>query len=192
MKTFSAIVGLVFLVSTPVFAVAPTAVPLYEIEVLVFEQRHPDLEGNELWAGQPAEAPALLSEAVSAPAAVPGGGETTLARAAVALQKDGRYRVLAHARWQQPAEARSAVTPVRIAGMDPSLDGALRFYMSRFLHVELAFVLREQVSGGFFSGAPREQVYLINEQRRIRTKEVNYFDHPKFGVLVRVAQVGRE
>lgn len=191
MRAFFAIFGLAFLISTQAFAVAPTAVPLYEIEVLVFEQRHPDLEGDELWAGQPAEAPALLSEAVPVPGAAP-GEETTLARAAAALQKDGRYRVLAHTRWQQPAEARSAVTPVRIAGMDPALDGALRFYMSRFLHVELALVLREQVGGGLFSGAPREQVYLINEQRRVRTKEINYFDHPKFGVLVRVMQVGRE
>jgi hypothetical protein len=44
-------------------------------------------------------------------------------------------------------------------------------------------------SGGTFSGASGNEtvVYRLNESRRIKVSETHYFDHPKFGALVRVS-----
>ncbi len=39
------------------------------------------------------------------------------------------------------------------------------------------------------SSAPGIRIYRISARRRIRSGHVNYFDHPKFGALVRVAPV---
>ena len=73
--------------------------------------------------------------------------------------------------------------------MESGLDGSLRFYLSRFLILDLNLALREMQSGGIFSGVSEKNatIYRLNEPRRIKVSETHYFDHPKFGALVRVS-----
>ncbi len=175
-----------FALARVAWGVTPVPAPLYEIEILVFENRLPELEGGESWLGEPRITPALLAEAIDV--GTPPASDSELARAAKLLEKDGHYRVLAHLRWQQTAEGKSATKPVRIRGVDPALDGVLRFYLSRFLHVDLELVWRQTAKGdsGLTPSSPAA-AYGIAAHRRIRTKELHYFDHPKFGALLRVA-----
>jgi len=74
---------------------------------------------------------------------------------------------------------------VRIRGGDNTLDGTLKFYLSRFLHVDVNLALSAD-------GNPSDQPYRIVDHRRIKTQEINYFDHPKFGILLKVVQIGKE
>ncbi|BAU48583.1 hypothetical protein SVA_2031 [Sulfurifustis variabilis] len=161
-------------------------VPSYDIEVLVFEMRLPEYEGAELWTTDNLK-PVDTADAVVA-------GETPVAselsNAATAIRSDPRFRVLLHKRWTQPAEARSASKPVLLSTGDRELDGTLRFYIARFLHLEmnLTFQPLALVQTAF----PAEsQAFQINEQRRIKTQELHYFDHPKFGAIVRVVPTGK-
>lgn len=183
MKRIGIILCLVFLAILPAPAAPATAPTQYDIEVLVFENRLPNLEGGELWVREP-KAPANLGEAAAA-GDVP-EAETMLTQAVEQLAGDGRYRVLARKRWRQTAEAKSASAPVRISSANAELDGTLRFYLSRFLHVELNLVLQEGKGGN-----PAGQAYALDEHRRVRPQEIHYFDHPKFGVLVRVVSAGK-
>ncbi|MEW6329853.1 MAG: CsiV family protein [Pseudomonadota bacterium] len=181
-----------FLMLVPVAALqaAPAATNLYEIEVVVFENRLSGLEGGELWRRAPEKpADAKTDERISAGGKPP--ADSGLAPAVAALEKSGRHPVLAHLRWKQSAEAKSVSKPVKIAGAGGGLDGSLRFYLSRFLIVEMNLGLREAQSGGAFSGSPGNGVvvYSLNEPRRIKVSETHYFDHPKFGALVRVSPV---
>lgn len=165
----------------PAFGAAtstPTA--RYQIEVLIFEVRLPELEGSELWTR--VERPVDLIDAPM-PADMPSSED--FVSAAEALRADGRFRVLLQKRWVQNAEPpKSDVPPMHLATWDAELDGTLRFYLSRFLHVELNLLFQPQttVIGG--DAAPN---YLIKEERRIRSNQLHYFDHPKFGVLFRVS-----
>ena len=86
-----------------VSAAAPPAASTYEIEVLVFENRLPDLEGNEQWTAGASKQEAVNPIALGATPAT-----SDLAKAATALQNDPRYRLLAHRRWIQAADGRSA------------------------------------------------------------------------------------
>jgi len=155
----------------------------YDIEVLVFENRLPELAGDELVGRDPAALRKKALENAALPA--PGAGESYLQPGvAKLLEADGHYRVLAHAHWQQTLEPnpKTPVKPVRIAAADPNeLDGSVRFIMSRFLHLDVTLL---------FQPAPADNTapmtYTINEQRRIKSQETHYFDHPRFGVLVRV------
>lgn len=175
---------LLLLVLTPpsiVIGAAPTTPSTYEVEVLVFENRLPDLDGNEQWkAGR-----APVQEATDAIVlgTVPTGSD--LAAAAAALQNDSRYRLLSHRRWVQAADSKPASVPVLVRTDNREIDGHVRFYMSRFLHVEvnLAFQPQATVLGGT---DPAPTPYRLNEQRRVKSQELHYFDHPKFGALVRV------
>ena len=155
----------------------------YDIEVLVFENRLPELAGDELVGKDSAALRKKALENAVLPA--PGAGESYLQPGvAKLLEGDGHYRVLANAHWQQTLapNPKTPVKPVRIAAADPNeLDGSVRFIMSRFLHLDVTML---------FQPAPADNTapitYTINEQRRIKSQETHYFDHPRFGVLVRV------
>lgn len=180
----------IFLILAPVAALhaAPAATNSYEIEVLVFENRLSSLEGNELWAREP-EKPANAGKNKPVSAGENPPADSALSAAAAALEKSGRHHVLAHLRWRQTAEAKSVSKPVNIGNAAGGLDGSLRFYLSRFLIVEMNLALREMQGGGTFGGASGNEtvVYRLNEPRRIKVSETHYFDHPKFGALVRVS-----
>lgn len=179
-----------FLIITPVTMLhaAPAATNMYEIEVIVFENRLSDLEGSELWA-RDREKPASAEKDESVIAGEKPPVDSPLSTAATALENSGRHHVLAHLRWQQSAEAKSVSKPVKISNTGSGLDGSLRFYLSRFLILDLNLALRDAQSGGIFSGVSEKDatVYRLNEPRRIKASETHYFDHPKFGALVRVS-----
>lgn len=157
---------------------------LYEIEVLVFENRLPQYLGDELLAGEDGNlTPAALDKAVAVGA--PPAGQSKLAGMAAALERDPHYRVLAHHRWLQAAEPKAAAKARRIpanAGARPGeLDGTIRFYSSRFLHLDANLVFRQDGRN-----------YRLNELRRMRIQDVHYFDHPRLSMLARVAPLDKE
>ncbi|MBI3570406.1 MAG: hypothetical protein HY082_04785 [Gammaproteobacteria bacterium] len=180
----------IFLIIAPVTTLhaAPAATNTYEIEVVVFENRLSDLEGGELWM-RDREKPASAEKDEPVGTGEKPPADSSLSAAATALENSGRHHVFAHLLWQQSAEAKSVSKPVKIGNVGDGLDGSLRFYLSRFLILELNLALRETQSRGISSGALEKDatVYRLNEPRRIKVSETHYFDHPKFGVLVRVS-----
>jgi len=174
----------------PTHAAAPENTNVYVVEVVVFENRLPELENAELWTstadktGNNNEASDAVKIGEKAPV------DSVLSAAAAALENSGRHRVLTHQLWQQSVEAKSASKPVQITGAAGELDGALRFYLSRFLLVDINLSLKETTAAGVASEPGKESpVYRLNEHRRVKISEVHYFDHPKFGALVRVTPV---
>lgn len=182
---------MVFAPLAPVFAAAPASTPnVYDIEVIVFQNQMPDLEGGEIWRNNPEQSvnPDMAQAVAIGEPAPP---DAFLSPAADALEKSGRHHVLAHLHWQQAAEAKSVSKPVKISGPNGLLDGTLRFYLSRYLLVDLNLSLQEAPSAGLFGVTEQATpvVYHLSEYRRVRLLETHYFDHPMFGALVRVSPV---
>lgn len=170
-------------------AAAPENINVYQVEVVVFENRLPELENAELWTSiSDKTASSETNDAVKIGEKAP--VDSVLSAAATALENSGRHRVLSHLLWQQSVEAKSASKPVQIASAAGELDGALRFYLSRFLLVDLNLNLRETGMATAVSEPGKEApIYRLNEHRRVKIAEVHYFDHPKFGALVRVTPI---
>lgn len=185
MKRILTLIACLFVASTAA-APAPTS---YDIEVVVFENRLPQLEGNELWLQDVSATAPDLATAVDITDAVP--TDSSLTNAVSALQRDGSYKVLVHQRWRQSAEEKSAAKAVRLRNPDGQLEGVLRFYMSRFLHVDVDLLLRDQTAV-VNQSAVMGLNYRLTEHRRVKTQEMNYFDHPKLGMLLRITAVGKE
>lgn len=155
---------------------------IYEIEVLVFENRLPDLAGDELLGQEVTEARRRSLEQAVPPDPLPGESYFQPVVAG-GMERDGAYRILAHARWVQTLDptSKATVKPVRVTSAKPDeLDGTVRFTMSRYLHLDVNLL---------FSEPSGPAIYRINEQRRIKTQETHYFDHPRFGALVRIVPV---
>ena len=175
-----------FMALMPLASISAASTPnVYEVEVLVFENKLSGLEGGELWKREADKAlNAEIAEAISAGEKPP--VDSALAAATAKLVNSGQYRVLAHLRWAQTAEAKSVSKPVKIKSDNAELNGAVRFYLSRFLHVDVNLTLKQE-GGGLFNSAEKEgTVFRLSEHRRIKTMDISYFDHPKFGALVRV------
>jgi hypothetical protein len=119
------------------------------------------------------------------------------------MRRSGRYRVLAHRGWRQPAVDKTQALPVSIgarpsrrplgsgealsttAGQastlvaaEPSIRGTVRLYVARYLHLEAQLLYKNPLLG--------EQAHFeLRESRRMRSGELHYFDHPMFGMLLR-------
>ena len=162
----------------------------YEIEVMVFQNIRPELEGEELWMNERINPElANLEKAITTPA--PPREDSDLTKAKEALEKDGNYRIMVHKQWIQTGDAPSDAAMIRMNTEDGELDGTFKFFMSRFLHVDLNLLFREPDSKSMFQAGNADSGninYEIREHRRVRSNELYYFDHPKFGALVKVKQ----
>jgi hypothetical protein len=106
------------------------------------------------------------------------------------------YRPLLHAGWVQPGlpEADSEAFDLKTLGaLNPR--GTVRVHLSRFLHITLYLTYQADSGAPIFGAsdglsevvlAPR---YRLSTTRSARSNELHYFDHPAFGVLVRVTPV---
>ncbi len=79
------------------------------------------------------------------------------------------------------------------------LDGTVTFFRERYLHLALDLGLIEPLAGIPAPAVDPDgrleyevgnvQSYRIRTQRRVRTDEVHYFDHPEFGVLAKLSWI---
>lgn len=123
--------------------------------------------------------------------------------------------ILFHGAWRQDVPGRETPYPIMLGDSNGSLFGTLSVTVNRFLHVsaglnfpvtgnavivdstgqeetalddgfgveassaEFAKPLTQRVSG----------VMRLSESRRVRSEELHYLDHPRFGVLLRIQEI---
>jgi hypothetical protein len=123
------------------------------------------------------------------------------------LQLTPQYRVLArlpayhplvHGGWVQLGLPDSSALPVDLGVLgvaNPS--GTVRLSLTRFLHVKLDLSYSDTQASqraaaptpGDLTELPIAPRYRIAAERTTRSGEVHYFDHPAFGVLIKVTPV---
>lgn len=172
---------------------APAADNEYRIELLVF--RNVDAHGDgELFAR--ALADALDSAADARDVRWLGSDAYQLAGIAGSMKRSGRYKPLLHVAWQERvagrSSARAVALPLNGAGGGEYVTGTARVGLGRYLHLDLDLELHEparhDVAGGdAYYGDPPD--YRLQESRRMRSKEIHYFDHPLFGALAIITPV---
>jgi hypothetical protein len=112
------------------------------------------------------------------------------------LRAIAAYEPLFHAGWVQPGLAEADAVPFELKTLGVlNPRGTVRVHLSRFLHITLDLTYRAAESAaaalplGTADGldeivlAPE---YRLKATRSARSGELHYFDHPAFGVLVRV------
>ena len=129
------------------------------------------------------------------------------------LERLDVYEPLMHFGWTQATWPEDQTEPVslhRFARPPEGLDGELTLYLGRFLHLVVDLQLEAPESVDVEPPLPpgiddydamldvesrdatRPVFYRIQEDRILRSGELRYYDHPKFGVLARVTRVEEE
>lgn len=189
----------------------------YTVELIIFKYAQDVASGNEIFPGdKPSlDAPFPDDEPIidfqppveEEPRVIRdiefvllGRDEYTMGEVMGRLQRLEAYKPLMHVGWTQitwPQEETRAIDLASIARPPRGLDGQLTLYLNRFLHLVVDLELdapggapqsnRTSTYGDFVESGPVR--YRINENRILRTSELRYFDHPKFGVLAKVTRV---
>ena len=179
----------------PAPAPAPPAAPapVYNIEVIVFRATSA-LGGAEDWSAQ-AGARNIAGEESASGAATVGHFVAPLppsiwqlGELENRLRASGVYVPVAHTAWSQTASSwgTRAGFPVQKLGIDvPGLSGTVFLERGQWLHLgmSLTYTMANPPQG---LGAGPDTPFTINDSRRVRFYERNYFDHPAFGVIALV------
>jgi hypothetical protein len=98
------------------------------------------------------------------------------------LFKEAAYQPIAHFSWLQSTGLGSVVLPVHIQSADGKLDGYIQ--LRNVQPLELIIDLEQKSVQTDRTGKP--YLYRLHEKRPIKLNEIQYLDHAKIGVLVRV------
>jgi len=75
-----------------------------------------------------------------------------------------------------------------------TLDGTIKIHLGRYLHLEADLLYRSQIeplkNNTFFMNLDEieqpQTLFRMHQKRRLRSGELHYFDHPMFGMLVKI------
>jgi len=173
----------------------------YSVEYIVFKTNTANGQTKEPWSKEPFSLP---ETAISLKAVKPSNRIKRLT--AKQLQLHGAYNRLnrlalytpiKHAGWLQELNEKDTIRPIHVLKNFGSgaLDGTITFRRGRFLHIDLDLQLNEhghivgQSPISNFEEPTPASLYRLKQTRRIKTGDLHYFDHPKFGVMVKVKKI---
>jgi hypothetical protein len=174
-------------------APAPPPAAVYNIEIIVFRATSA-LGGAEDWSAEAGARNIAGEESAS--------GTATVGRFVAALpssvwqlgelesrlRASGLYVPVAHTAWSQTASSwgtRAGFTAQKLGIEVPGLSGTVFLERGQWLHLGMSLTYAMPAPPQGLGAAP-DTPFTLNESRRVRFYERNYFDHPAFGVIALV------
>jgi len=212
MKNYVSIFAMMLCVAFPAHAQT-----LYHVEIIAFARDSAEADNEENGNKSPRlrypeKITALQPDGSGASQFQRLPAETLLLNNEAATLKNRRnMRVLAHIGWQQSMEDTAHATSVLVSGGKQvdnhhELEGSVTLSIEHFLRADINLWFNRFAANGTVDavvlpnvpgmvaegGNPAyvaTQTVLLQEQRRLRSGELHYFDHPKFGLLMLVKPV---
>jgi hypothetical protein len=167
--------------------------PGYQIEMIVFRATSAQ-GGGENWSGEGTANNTIGEESASGSSqvghfiSVLASSQFQLNDLEAKLRSSGAYVPVAHVAWSQTASAwgTRAGFPLQKLGVDvPGLNGTVYLERGQYLHLGMAltYAIASPPAG---LGAGPGTAFTLNENRRVKFYERNYYDHPAFGVIALV------
>jgi hypothetical protein len=114
------------------------------------------------------------------------------------LERLAAYHPLVHGGWVQLGLPENEALPVDLGVLGVTNPmGTVVLYVSRFLHVKLDVSYQDPlapestpvVGAGGLAEVTMKPRYHLSAERSARSGELHYFDHPAFGVLLKITPV---
>jgi hypothetical protein len=173
---FALLVATVGLAQEPA-ATAPD-VDRYDIEIIVF--RHLGADSSGTVTAEPAASTAAEGSASGATWTPLGPAALRLGGTAARLRRPGVYQLLYHGGWSQAVTSRTRALPVPMPpeARANGVAGTVTVYRERYLHALLDL--------GLATGSAGEATARMRSGRRLKGQALQYFDDPRFGVILAV------
>lgn len=175
---------------------APPAAPSYNIELVIFRATSAQGAGVENWAGETGVSNSIAGDEASSGSSQVGhfvallpSSTYQLTEIENRLRSSGAYVPIAHLAWSQTASGwgtRAGFPVQRLGGEVPGLTGTVFLERGQYLHLGMTLAYADPSPPGAL-GAASGTTFTINQSRRIRFYERNYYDHPAFGVIAMVS-----
>ncbi len=186
-----AISTVIFAFLTPVHA---KDLPKFKVEILVFESLALKGWTEEYW---PDNIDMISTNRAKFLKPLPKSQNMLNKQAAKMTGKRG-YHTLFHKSWLVQAKSKKHARQILIHNQAGStIDGTLKFYKSRYPHVEINLELErkipERIKQEFseqqniaVEDLPKFWRFKIKESRKLKSNELHYIDHPLFGALIQI------
>lgn len=165
----------------------------YHVEVIVFEQL--TAITDEQWPVMSAIPSSPLTPDM-ANAVIQPITKQTLTESAKRINNSSRYRLHYHNAWQQPILTKSNAQAVEVINPEKTIEGSIRLYKGTYLYSTIDIWLNKNLplnptwsdSEPMSFESETRNPHLL-ESRRVRSKKLHFFDHPKLGVLLQLTPV---
>ena len=112
---------------------------------------------------------------------------STLLDSAQKLKRSPSYQVHYHQSWQQAIKTKSQAKSITIKSANKMVQGRIRLHKGTYLYatvdLQLNRVSRQDSSWSDVGGVRKP---YLQEARRVRSKKLQFFDHPNMGVLLKL------
>jgi len=171
------------------------ASPAYNIEIVIF--RATSAQGvPEDWSIEAGTSNSIIGDEASSGSSQVGHFVGMIASSAyqlteieTKLRSSGAYVPVAHVAWSQTASGwgtRAGFTLQKLGVDAQGLSGTVFLERGQYLHLGMSLTYANP-SPPQGLGAASGTTFIINQSRRIRFYERNYYDHPAFGVIALVS-----
>jgi hypothetical protein len=164
------------------------------LEVPLYVEPSPPLTTDEPIAATPEPAPTPVDDPLAFRLLAP--EQLQLNNEYRRLTNVSAYRTVLHAGWVQPGLPEDQAKPFDLTLLGVANPrGTVRVYLSRFLHVSLDISYQDATAptaeppGNELREVALPPRYRLTTERQTRSGELHYFDHPAFGVLVKITPV---
>jgi Peptidoglycan-binding protein, CsiV len=171
------------------------AAPAYNIELVIFRATSAQ-GGAENWAAEAGSANIADDEGSTGGSSQVGHFVGAIPSSAYQLteiegrlRSSGAYVPVAHVAWSQTASGwgtRAGFPLARLGADVPGLTGTVFLERGQYLHLGMTLTYADP-SPPAGLGAASGTTFTINQSRRIKYYERNYYDHPAFGVIALVS-----
>lgn len=169
--------------------------PAYNVELVIFRATSAQ-GGAENWSGETGAANSIAGDEASSGSSQVGHFVAPIPSSAFQLtdiesrlRSSGAYVPVAHVAWSQTASAwgtRAGFTLQKLGVDAPGLSGTVFLERGQYLHLGMTLSYADPAPPAGL-GAAAGTTFTINQSRRIRFYERNYYDHPAFGVIALVS-----
>jgi hypothetical protein len=185
-KAWQVIAALLLVTFNQAVVAAP---PIYDVEIIIF-RNNANSDAGEKWttpaSGDLSQARVFsqnefteLSPSLYQLGDIRGG-----------LRNSSGYTVLFHRAWRQVGYDAAHAIPYPINSLAEngrdSLEGSVTLIREHYLHLDVDLLLMTGSRAAptqYADGPGSTPAFHLQEKRRMRSRELHYFDHPRFGMI---------
>ncbi|HLB57132.1 MAG TPA: CsiV family protein [Coxiellaceae bacterium] len=162
----------------------------YNVQVLIFSHITPATIALQRWPVITENLPAQTAVTTSSPA-------TALQSEKNALLRDPNYKILVDESWIESWSGDQSTVNIPVVSSNGKLNGAIAITLGHYFDVNANLLLTEPTNllqkldtNNYFSKWDQSNfTFQLLQHRRMRSDELNYFEHPVFGMLIKILPV---